>query len=187
MHDSGLYQRILGEEWRHLDAAIQRMHTPGRSIDAKGLFRVLHGRHQAARLLAPLLRLPAEAENVEVRVHVAPSGSAELWSRMFDGRPLVTRQTGAASGVLAEQFGRLELQFRLSVRNSALFYQSSRAGLRIGSRLIPLPAWIAPVVAASEKPSARAGCVCISVAVSLPRFGLLLSYAGEVETPQSET
>ena len=187
MHESGLYQRILGDEWRHLDGAIQQLHTPGKGVHATGFFRVIHGRHRTARLLARLLRLPAEAENVEARLHVEPAGSAELWSRTFDGRPLVTRQTGAALGILTENVGRLELQFRLSVRNGAMIYQSLRAGLRIGSRLMPLPTWIAPIVAASEKPSARTGCVSISVIVSLPRIGLLLSYAGEVETQESET
>jgi hypothetical protein len=186
MHDSGLYQRILGDEWRHLDAAIQRMHTAGQGIHSKGLFRVIHGRHRVARLLARLLRLPAEGENAEARLHVEPAGSVELWRRTFNGRPLVTRQSSAAPGVLAEQLGRLEFQFRLSVRDRALIYQQSRAGLRIGSRLTPLPAWMAPAVAASEKPSARAGCVSISVNVSLPRIGLLLSYAGEVETLENE-
>lgn len=187
MHDSGLYRCILGNDWQHLDAAIQRLHTPGPGMHAKGLFRVVHGRHRVARLLARLLRLPPEGENVKARLHVAPAGSGELWSRTFERHPFASRQTIAGRGFLAEKIWRLELHFRLSAEDGALIYKQSRAGLRIGSRLLPLPAWIAPAVSASEKPTARRGCVSISVAVSLPRIGLLLSYAGEVETLENRT
>ena len=186
MPDSILYQRLLGGEWHQLDAAVQRMHTPGRGMHAAGVFRVLHGRHRVSRLLARLLRFPAEAERADVQLRVEPSGQGEVWRRTFERRPMVTRQCAAGLGILKENLGLLELHFELTVENGGLTYRQLAAGLRFGSRFVPIPGWIRPTVAASEQGDKQSHSVATSVTVTLPRIGLLLSYAGQIEALENE-
>ena len=184
--ESVLYGRLLGSEWQRLDAAIRLMHTPGPGLHAAGVFRVVHGRHRTARLLAKLLRLPAEAEKVDVRLQVKPSGVAELWIRSFEQQRVMTRQSGTTLGILRENTGWLELQFRLIVEHGSLVYRQSGAGLRIGWWFVPLPGWISPTVEASEKSGDRPNSVWVSVAFSLPGVGLLVSYSGRIEAREAE-
>jgi uncharacterized protein DUF4166 len=186
LRDCVLYERLLGADWQRLDGAIRRMHSPGLGLHATGVFKVVHGRHRAARLLAKLLRLPVEAEKADVRLHVKPSGPAELWIRTFERRCIVTRQSGGTLGILRENTGWLELQFRLMVERGSLVYRQSRAGLRIGWWFVPLPGWISPTVEASEKTGDRPNAVYVSVTFRLPGGVLLMSYSGRIEAQETE-
>jgi hypothetical protein len=147
---------------------------------------VCHGSHRAARLLARLLQMPAEADEVNLRLRVESSGDTEVWRRQFGSRPMVTSQSVDSDGILRESVGALELQFRLSVDAGGLFYQQSAAGLRIGARFVALPVWIRPIVSASEKAGDGPNSVVTCVTASLPRIGLLLSYAGRIEIQENE-
>ena len=186
LRDCVLYERLLGADWPRLDDAIRLMHTPGLGLHATGVFKVVHGRHRAARLLTKLLRLPAEAERADVRLQVKPSGPAELWIRTFERRCIVTRQSGITSGILRENTGWLELQFRLMVEHGSLVYRQSGAGVRIGWWFVPLPGWISPTVEASEKSGDRPNSVYVSVKFRLPGGGLLMSYSGRIEAQEAE-
>ena len=181
-----LYEELLGPGWQQLHGAIRQLHTPGEGLQVKGAFRVMHGRHRAAALLARLLRFPPETEKILVRLQITPSGAGELWRRMFDRRAMVSHQTSGGPGILKENIGLLEMRFRLTAVGGSLIYQQSEAGLRIRSRFVPLPRWMRPIVQASEQAGDGSNSVMTSVAVSLPRIGLLLSYAGWIEILENQ-
>ena len=79
---------------------------------------------------------------------------------------------------MAEQAGLTELRFRLEVRDGGLIYHPAGAALRLGWLRIPLPRWLAPTVTALESPAEAPGQTVVSVRVSLPILGLLISYEG---------
>ena len=180
-----LYEELLGPAWQQLDGALRRLHRPGEELQVRGVFRVIHGRHRAAALLAWLLRFPRETEEMPVRLHVTPSGAGELWRRIFARRSIVSYQTSGGPGILKENIGLLEIRFRLTGAGGGLIYQQSAAGVRILSLFVPLPRWVRPIVQASEQADGS-NSVITSVTVSLPGIGLLLSYAGRIEIVENE-
>jgi hypothetical protein len=170
-----LYERLLGPDWAQLDGRIRRAHTTGRGFYGTGAFRVTLGPHRAAGLVAKLLRLPTPAPNVVVQLEIESCAGGERWNRTFDGRRLNSRQYFVGPGVMRECVGCIALEFQLIVEDSRLIYQQTRAGLRIGSRLVPLPAWMLPTVSATEELGFT------SVSISVPGVGPVLTYAGTIE------
>ena len=176
-----LYQRIVGDSWRELDAPVRLLHSTGALMRGAGSFNVRRGNRRAARLLASLFRLPETGENVSTRVVVTPCRDGERWHRTFAGKSFVTKQRAHAGPFLAERIGMIEILFRLEVKNGALFYQQTMAVLDLGPWRMPLPGWLAPRVVASEQVAAGATRVQVSVSVDAPVVGLLVAYSGTIE------
>jgi hypothetical protein len=170
----------MGPQWDGLPAAVQRAHRPSAAL--RGTFEVRHGRSPLARALARMLRCPREAAGVEVTLEIEAGGGAEWWHRTFDGRRMTTRQRPEAAGVLNERFGPLELLFRLQVEGGGLRFHQVGARGRLAGLALPWPRWCRPEVEALAR--AEPGGVGVRVAVSLPRIGLLVSYAGRLEVPE---
>lgn len=102
--------------------------------------------------------------------------------RSFGGKFVKTVQY-AARGKLYERLGFLELRFLLKVVDGNLHFQQTGAAIWLGVITIPLPKFLKPRVEAFER-SVGANRTRISVAVSLPVIGLLISYAGELAEDQ---
>jgi hypothetical protein len=177
-HSPALYARLLGDSWAMLAAAVRDMHRDDVTARGAGFMRVCRGENRLARWLAALLRLPAAGEAVPVTLVITPSADGEEWRRTFANNLLVTRQRPLSDGLLAEQAGLIELRFRLEVRDGGLVYHPAGAALRLGCLRAPLPRWLAPTVAAGESPAGAPGQTEVSVRVSLPVLGLLISYEG---------
>jgi hypothetical protein len=113
-----------------------------------------------------------------------PRCQTERWHRVFGGRPLVTHQSEAPGGLLAERLGILEFRFRLVAQNGALLFRQEALALRLGALRVPLPDCISPIVAAREGPvveSDGAGDVTsVDVRVTTPSGALLFAYRGTV-------
>jgi hypothetical protein len=176
---SALYMGLLGAAWAELDAAVRRMHPTG-GVRAAGRFRIRRGAGGAARLLAWLGRLPSAGEAVEVRLRVEARGEVECWRRAFGAVSLVSLQGPGRGGLLVERIGLLVLGFRLEVEDRALMYRPAGCALRIGRLSLPLPAAVAPRVAAREAAAADGAGVEIAVEVRVPRVGLVLAYDGRI-------
>jgi hypothetical protein len=128
--------------------------------------------------MARLARLPEEGEAVDVRLQVTAREEGEEWRRTFSGHPLVSMQSHRGAGLLAERTSIVEMRFRLEVVSGALSYQTVSVALRFGSLRIPLPYWLSPSVAAWEKAVDNMNQIHVSVDVTFPLIGRLISYEG---------
>ena len=174
-----LYERLTGAAWRRVAAPIQSVHA-ARPTEAHGRFRIDHGRHVLARLLARILRLPAQGVDVDTRLRITACGNGEHWLRTFNGHRLETRQFATDDSALAEQFGILELRFRLETSGDSLLYVQHQAALVFGPVRLTLPGACAPHVDAREDP-AGADAVNVDVRVTLPAIGTLIAYQGRID------
>ena len=178
---AGLYERLVGEGWGRLDEPVRRLHLCARG---GGTFAVRRGEGRVARVLARLLGLPASGEAVPLLLSVEPHGGGERWRRNFAGREFVTVQGEHAGKLMAERTGPFEMLFRLSVEGGALAYRQEGAFLRIKGLRVRLPRLLAPRVEAWER--AAEGGVSVSVRVTSPLTGPLISYEGLVRTEGEE-
>lgn len=186
-HSAGLYARLLGPAWSHLDEAIRAAHLPGNDtmLRASGRFRIRYGNGRLTRWLTRLLRLPPKAEAVRTLLVVTAYGGIEQWDRTFGDRKLVSVQQERAGGLLGERFGCLELRFRLDVEAGALVYRQIGAFVRLGPVSVPLRRQCSPQVAAREEWAGVAHRTRVTVQVAVPLVGVLIQYTGETERQES--
>ena len=149
-----LYERLTGAAWRRVAAPIQSVHA-ARPTEAHGRFRIDHGRHVLARLLARILRLPAQGVDVDTRLRITACGNGEHWLRTFNGH-------------------------RLETSGDSLVYVQHQAALVFGPVRLTLPGACAPHVDAREDP-AGADAVNVDVRVTLPAIGTLIAYQGRID------
>jgi hypothetical protein len=176
-----LYQRIIGDDWRNLDAAVQRLHSGGMITRGTGSFTVMHGTRRLARLIAKLLRMPAVGENVSVSLVVTAHPGGERWHRTFAGKPFITEQRDDAGKFLVERNKGVDVWFCLAVMDGALLYQQTKAALNIGPWRLPLPKRLSTYIVASERAAADKSSVQVSVRVTAPLIGLLIEYKGNIK------
>lgn len=182
---AALYARVLGASWADLAEAVRRLHGGADSARREGTFRIRHGRGLLCRLIARTLGLPASSETARAQLIVEPLVDGERWVRSFDGRLFISTQWEVAPGVLGERVGPMEFEFRLRVLNGALVYEQVTAALSAGPLRLPLPARLAPRVAARETPAGPTR-VQVQVTVSAPGCGQVLSYEGLVEVGEPQ-
>ncbi|MFL6333733.1 MAG: DUF4166 domain-containing protein [Pyrinomonadaceae bacterium] len=178
---AGLYERLVGEGWGGLDEQVRRLHLCARGA---GTFAVRRGEGHGARVVARALGLPQSGEAVPLLLSVETHGGGERWRRNFAGKEFVTEQGEQAAGLLAERTGPFELLFRLTAEGGALAYRQEGAALRVGGLRVRLPRLLAPHVEAWER--AEEGGVRVSVRVTAPLFGPLISYEGLVSLKEEE-
>jgi hypothetical protein len=182
-----LYPRLFGAAWSEIDPALQRMHCNVEPVHARGVLRIRHGTSLGAKLLLWFLRLPSPNDAAQVELIVRPVGESEIWSRLFDGKPILTVQHESASGLLADQFGPLEFRFRLSFADHTIQYRQVGVMLRFAVPFFPeisLPRWASPHVFAWETAGASEMETRLRVEISAPLAGLLFSYEGNLRREQ---
>jgi hypothetical protein len=161
---------------------VQRLHTTTvGALHASGRFTVRHGDRALARLLARLLGLPAAGADVPVKLVVTPHARGERWERAFGASRLVSEQRAGEGGLIVERMGPTEVRYKLEVAGGALFYRQAGVALRLGPIALSLPRWLAPQIVARESAMPDEKSAHISVKVSLPLLGLLVSYKGSIE------
>jgi hypothetical protein len=183
----GLYERLVGAGWERLDEAVRRFHPTGASLRAAGTFAVRRGRGRLSGLLARLMSLPESGEAVPLLLRVTRHAGGERWRRSFAGRDFVTEQRGHAGSLLAERAGPVEMLFRLTEEGGALVYAQEGMALRAGRLRVPLPRRLAPRVEASERAGEGGRGVRVSVRVTAPLAGLVISYEGLVTTEEDKS
>jgi hypothetical protein len=177
----GLYQQLIGASWEEVDATVRKAHLRAGVLQAKGTFRITRGQGYVACFLAWLLRLPPAARAVSVHLRIEAHEQGERWLRTFGCKRLRTTQRAGRHETLVEQFGILELRFRLVVTDSGIDYYQQGAALRRGRLILPLPHWMAPQVSASERAVVGTGLSTVLVTVTVPGVGLLIRYDGELQ------
>jgi hypothetical protein len=168
-----LYRRVLGPQFDSLPPVLQRFHGQPGPARASGQLSVRYGPGRLARWVGSVWRLPREGELQPATVAVEPRGGVEIWRRSIGGRSFVTRQWQSGA-LLIEALGVCSLGLEVSVERDELRLLSRRfwwCG-------VPIPAGLAPRVAAVARPTPRGWNV--EVHVSHSWLGHLLSYEGEV-------
>ncbi len=126
-----------------------------------------------------ILRLPAAGDDVATTLTVSRTATGEKWIRSFDGAEMVTTQTAAADGTMRERHGMIEIVCRLEANSDAIIYRQVGAAIRFAGLRLPLPRPLWPVVEGIEKAEGPS-TTCVSVRVSVPIAGHLISYDGRL-------
>jgi hypothetical protein len=175
-----LYERLLGDGWNELAPAVRLAHTTCKQLSLTGCFQITHGRGRLARCVAVMAGLPRESLSARTKLFVEPRGDKEVWHRAFDGVVLKTTQRAGRESLLVERFGAFEFRFALTVKEGGLFYRQVGVAFLIGP--IPIMLWkkLAPHVAAHESPG-TGWTTDVSVEISVPLIGRIMSYKGSLE------
>ena len=179
---SKLYSEVLGKDWLALSESVRCAHSVGGEI--KGVFRITYGTGWAAKKLARMSVLPQAADAADTQLKIFPEDAGERWERQFNGEAFTTKQWRGRDGFLVERFGEWELHFKLRVKEGNLFYDQSCAKLCVGALYFPMPRGCAPRVFAKEIQDGAAR-VLVTVMVTLPLVGLLISYEGYLNVKEN--
>jgi Domain of unknown function (DUF4166) len=168
-----LYRRLLGEAFETLPAALRDFHGRAGGGTARGVLCVTRGKGWLANALADRMRLPAQGDQVAMRLRVLVEGDRERWVRDFDGVRMETGQWLHA-GLLVEAAGPLRAGFRVAAGLEGLRFELARAWLFA----LPLPRALVPHTTAEAR--AEESGWRIDVRVEAPFIGLLARYHGGV-------
>ena len=186
-----LYPQVVGAAWATLAPAVQRVHTDPGVTRAEGTARVSRAPGRLLGMVLDAARVPRSSSASPVQLAIWHCGAAEQWHRNFDGRPLVTHQSVAPGGLLAERIGVLEFRFRLLAQDGALVFRQESLALRVGMLRCPIPARSALVIAAREAAIPGADDAelrtCVDVRMTLPTGALLFAYRGTVRWQASRS
>ncbi len=171
-----LFQRVLGPRFADLPDPVQRMHSPGWGLRARGLARIDGPDTVLARVVARVFSFPPAGDPVEAVVCFAPDAGRERWVRSFgEGRFSSVLSAAPSAGRIRERFGPFSFELELLTDRSGVLGMPIRAW-RIGG--VRLPLFLAPGSAATEGVDA-AGRFCFDVELRLPlRLGRLVRYRG---------
>lgn len=162
---------MLRGQFDALEPVLRRFHDSPQGGTAVGQVAVERGKSQLARMLAWLLRLPAESARATVNLKVTVDDRSEIWERTFDGHRVSTRQS-QWQGQLVESTGLMSFAFELVASDGHLEFLPKGVwfcGLR-------LPAVFAPLATARVAP--RGERWQIDMQFRLPGGELLLRYHG---------
>ena len=135
---------------------MQRVHTDASLTHAEGVFQVSRAPGWLLGRIFDVAQVPRSSRTARVRLAVSHRGLVERWHRAFGGRPLVTFQSEAPGGLLAERVGVLEIRSSLAVKHGALLFRQSDSALCAWVALrVPLPDWLSIKVAGREGPAER--------------------------------
>ena len=191
MTQSRLYPTLLGAAWHSLDPTVQRIHSAPSAMHAEGIFQVSRGGGVLMRRILDAAHVPQPSHAADVRLVVCHRGRHERWHRAFGGLPLVTHQSEAPGGLLAERIGILEFRFRLAVKHGALLFRQESFAIRLGPLRVPLPDWLSIEIAGREGPAGApdetSDCTTVDVRVTAPTGSLLFAYRGTVRRSPGST
>lgn len=178
-HRQSLYQKILGEKWHHLPAAIRALHgTSEGDLTYRGRAVIERGNGPLARLAAFSAGFPSAGEDVPIEIRFACTNGREVWIRRFGDKVLRSSQQQAesrAERLLAEHFGPFRVLCALEPEEGRL-HLKVRGWSFLG---IPLPALLAPGGQTFEEE--RDGLFHFHVEVESPMTGLIVRYRGWLE------
>jgi hypothetical protein len=124
-----IYRQLLNDGFDRLPAALRAFHSAPGGGHAVGTASV---RHQNG-LLARLLRFPRAALSQPVRLDVIARETEEIWTRTFGTSERRSVQR-ARAGLLIEDLGPFQIEFRVTPTSEGMRFQSARArvlGIRV--------------------------------------------------------
>lgn len=175
-----LYERVLGEDFVRLNAAVQAFHRLQGSIELHGVVRTFAPQSMLARLVARGLGSPLHDAQDPFRFELDAQPAVERWTRHFPNRTM-TSVLEFADGVLVERLGLARMRFELQV------LEDGRLSMRL-SRLrfagIACPRWLMPHVIAQEW--GVDNLIHFKVRASLPWGDVVAQYEGHLSLPHKK-
>ena len=177
--DRTLARRLLGEAFDHMPAAVRAVHggaTPGR---LRGGARARGGGGLSA-LVRWLAGMPGPGLYPALEVEIAADPREETWTRNFGAKRFRSRLRDLKTiGRFEEAIGLLAFVF--DAEPEAQGFRWRFAGWRLGP--FSLPRALAPRIHARS--FARDGVYRFSVAVAHPWIGVVMAYAGRLDTERT--
>jgi hypothetical protein len=136
-----IYRQILAADFDQLPTMLRVFHSAPGGGHAVGTASV---RHQN-RWLARLLGFPREGHDQPMRLDVIGEESKEIWTRSFGDSQRRSVQTVRA-GLLVEDLGPMQIEFRVIPSSDGMQFHSQRARL-LG---IPVPVRVEARVAGND-------------------------------------
>lgn len=167
-----LYARAMGTHFAELPAPVRAMHRIAGDGGGEGEGEVRRGTGLLARMVGAVMGFPPEGR-YPVHVAFAERGGTERWSRHFGRHRFHSEMSLAGAGV-AERFGPLRFAFDLIPQPDGLAMKLRR-WTAFG---VPLPLFLGPRIAASER--AEGEDFVFDVAVALPWAGPVVHYRGRL-------
>jgi len=176
---ASLFERALGGRFDALPPATKAIHRPDPVLLLDGIADMDGAESRAGRLIARLMGFPGPARDAKLRVVIeANRDGGENWARVYPDRVMrsVMAAPDAERGTVEERFGSLRVRLRLDADKTGLALTPVAATWRT----IPLPLWLLPRIAASER--AAGDRHLFDVSVSRPLLGRLVHYRGSLTT-----
>ncbi|MEM7671351.1 MAG: DUF4166 domain-containing protein, partial [Pseudomonadota bacterium] len=170
----------LGEAFDTLHPVLRRFHDGAAPRSYAGMAEITRGRSPLASAVATLFGFPGPGREVAVRVEITPTDRGEVWTRVFDGRPMTTEMTLGIAGHVRERFGPLSFELQPGVTDGMLSLPLRRGwlwGVEIPRRLLPLSH-------AEEYGSGTR--FHFDIRLSLPLIGPMVTYRGWLELQEGE-
>lgn len=170
-----LFQRILGDAWDDLPAAVQRLHSVSSRSTFTGLCTVRRGSNPLGALTAWLIGFPKSGADQTITVELAVESGTERWIRTIGGHrfsSVLSQGQRRSQWLMRERFGPVKVDVALVRGGDSLRY-IIRGWTLFGVRL---PLWLGPRSTAVE--SAENGKFLFDVAIGHPLTGLIVHYHG---------
>ncbi len=167
-----LYARVMGEAYDRLPAPVRDMHAIAGDGGAEGEGTVVRGSGLLARLAGGFAGFPP-AGTYPVHVGFSERDGVETWTRSFGPYRFVSHLSRAGAHI-QERFGPLRFRFSLPADETGLaMVFKGWSAFRI-----PLPRFLAPRIAASER--AEGEDFLFDVEVALLLAGPMVHYRGRL-------
>jgi len=175
--DNTLYQQLLGKKFDLLPNSLKYFHGKTNGGKGKGVFQVVCGHSVIKKILAKLLCLPPNGENVQVSLSVKVKDNKEYWIRKFNGFTLKT-VSWKENDLLIEKSGVLKFLFQLVPFKNGIQYRFK--GLYLFGIKIP------PKISLQIHASAFGNNSdwYVKVYFIIPLLGMITKYSGTIK-PQS--
>ena len=132
--EASLYERVMGEPYAQLPAAVQRFHRLAGHHTLHGWVETHAPSTALARVLARLLGTPRSAGSGPLRFELLAGPQAETWTRHFPAHTM-TSHMQLVGGRIEERLGAARLTFSLAAVDGRL--KMELAGMRFGG--VPCP------------------------------------------------
>lgn len=175
-----LYERVMGDAFYQLPAAVQAFHRLTGNVTLHGEVSTAPASSWAARLLGRCLGTPRTATNGAIRFELKAQAEQEQWTRHFPAQ-LMSSVLRQDAGHVQEQLGASTLNFTLEVDAEG---RLSMRLVRLRFLGLPCPRWLMPRVRAVE--SGDWNELFFDVSADVPLFGTVAHYFGYLKLPSQE-
>jgi hypothetical protein len=184
--DIGIYQHHLGAiKYQELPASLQQFHNVDGPTVWHGRADITSGTSLGARIISKIVGFPPAGKDVPLTVSVnrginCENVMDEEWTRNFAGKRFASKLSIDHDKTFRERFGALSFEIGLDVVDNAIVMPVKSWVIDTPFGTIPMPLWLAPVSKTREFEDEN-GVFNFDVKVTLPFFGLLAHYRGQLQ------